>query len=115
MLNAGLSWTEIWRMIKEEKRAGNPLANFIHKCDFEKQTVTVLLEPDDDEDMSISEVMTVELDLRMSAQMNIQKYFQIKKKSAVKEEKTRQKAEQAIQMAEVNAKKQIEKVKTQNK
>jgi len=36
MVNAGLSWTEIWRMIKEEKRVGNPLANLILNINFEK-------------------------------------------------------------------------------
>lgn len=26
MVRSGLDWTEIWRMVKEEKRSGNPLA-----------------------------------------------------------------------------------------
>lgn len=50
-----------------------------------------------------SKLFTMELDLKLSAQMNVQKYFEIKKKSAIKEEKTKQKAEEAIKHAELNA------------
>lgn len=44
--------------------------------------------------------------------MNVQKYYEIKKKSAIKEEKTKAKAEEAIKNAEANAAKQLDKVKT---
>ena len=47
--------------------------------------------------------------------MNVQKYFEIKKRSAVKEEKTRAKAEEAIKMAETNAKKQLDKMQSMKK
>ena len=47
--------------------------------------------------------------------MNVQKYYEIKKKSAIKEEKTWMKAGEAIKQAEVNAAMQLEKVKSQTK
>ena len=47
--------------------------------------------------------------------MNIQKYYEINKKSAIKENKTREKAEFAIKIAEDNAKKQFLKVKSDQK
>lgn len=53
-------------------------------------------------------MFVIELDLKLSAQMNVQKYYEIKKKSSIKEEKTRQKADEAIKFAEQNAAKQIE-------
>lgn len=33
---AQMSWKEVWRMIKEEKKNGNSLAELIHSLDFEK-------------------------------------------------------------------------------
>jgi predicted ribosome quality control (RQC) complex YloA/Tae2 family protein len=36
MTNSGISWTEIKRQIKEERKANNPLANMIFKMVFEK-------------------------------------------------------------------------------
>lgn len=53
--------------------------------------------------------MRVDIDLKLSAQMNIQKYFEIKKKSYEKELKTRNAADVAIKDAEVNAVKEINK------
>ncbi len=47
--------------------------------------------------------------------MNVQKYYEIKKKSSIKEEKTKQKADEAIKQAEINAAKQLEQVKTQTR
>lgn len=43
MLHSGLDWTEIQRMIKEEKRVGNALALPIHKLRFEKSMIEILL------------------------------------------------------------------------
>ena len=108
MMQSGLSWNEINRMIKEEKRNGNILANYIQKVNFEKERVTVMFDTsDEDADLDPegvfsgqSKVFVIELDLKLSAQMNVQKYYEIKKKSSVKEEKTRQKAEEAIRTAE---------------
>ena len=36
MTNSGISWTEIKRQIKEERKQNNPLANMIYKMNFEK-------------------------------------------------------------------------------
>ena len=45
-------------------------------------------------------VMVVDVDLSISAHLNIKKYFEIKKKSHQKEQKTRDAAEIAIKQAE---------------
>jgi hypothetical protein len=81
-------------MFKEEKKNGNPLANLIQKINFEKNQVVLLLDAvneDDDLDEKFTNfdpVMKVDVDLNISAQMNIKKYFEIKKKSYEKEVKT---------------------------
>lgn len=77
-------------MIKEEKKAGNPLANMIFKLNLDKNSVTLILDGtnDDDEDnpyANFDPVVKVDVDLHISAQMNIKKYFEIKKKSHEKE------------------------------
>lgn len=106
-------------MVKEEKKAGNPLANMIYKINFEKNSVTLLLDAvneEDDNDYSIDDkftnfdpVMRVDVDLHISAQMNIKKYFEIKKKSYEKEVKTKTAADIAVRDAEANALKEITK------
>jgi predicted ribosome quality control (RQC) complex YloA/Tae2 family protein len=82
-------------MVKEEKKNGNPLANLIHKINFEKNQVSLLLDAVNEEEDTLEDrftnfdpVMKVEVDLHISAQMNIKKYFEIKKKSYEKEVKT---------------------------
>ena len=94
MVSSGISWMEIERMVKEERKRGNPCANLIYKMDFEKNTVSLMLDAFDEEDplssmieveekhlSNFDPVMKVDIDLGISAQLNIKKYFEIKKKS----------------------------------
>lgn len=50
MQTSGISWNDINRMIKEEKKAANPLANIIYKMNFEKSSVTLLLDAAEDDE-----------------------------------------------------------------
>jgi len=70
MVTSGISWNDIARMVKDEKKAGNPLANLIHKLNLEKNQVTLLLDAAD-EDENAEPVMKVDIELNISAQMNI--------------------------------------------
>lgn len=50
----GMSWEDLARMVKEEKRSGNPVAGLIDKLHLERNSMTLLLsnnldEMDDDE------------------------------------------------------------------
>lgn len=50
----GMSWDDLARMVKEEKKSGNPVAGLIDKLHLEKNCMTLLLsnnldEMDDDE------------------------------------------------------------------
>jgi len=56
-------------------------------------------------------VVRIEVDFTISAQLNIQKYFEIKKKSYEKELKTKDAADIAIQQAEATALRDFEKHK----
>lgn len=45
MTNSGIGWAEIQRQIKEERKSNNnPLANMIHKLNFEKNIVSLILD-----------------------------------------------------------------------
>lgn len=53
-LAKGMGWEDLARMVKDEKKAGNPVAGLIDKLHFEKNCMTLLLsnnldEMDDDE------------------------------------------------------------------
>lgn len=43
MKQGGLPWDKISQMINDSKKQGDPLANLIHKMEFERNTITVLL------------------------------------------------------------------------
>lgn len=109
MTNSGISWSEITRQIKEERKQNNELANMIYKVDFAKGTMSLILDAvmeDEEEDQkfqiddvfltNFDPVVKVDVDLSISAQLNIQKYFEIKKKSHEKELKTKDAAVVAI-------------------
>lgn len=125
MTNSGIGWAEIQRQIKEERKSNNnPLANIIHKLNLEKNEVSLILdavnEDDEQEQMfqiddqyltNFDPVMRIDVDISISAQLNIRKYFEIKKKSYAKEVKTKDAAVIAIQMAEKTAVRDLEKHK----
>ena len=81
MINSGISWNDITRMIKDEKKAGNPLANMIYKLNLEKNQVSLLLDAVNEEDednqtfgidmdekfTNFDPVMRVDIDLKLSA------------------------------------------------
>ena len=92
--------------------------------DFEKNIVSLMLDAyDEDDPMSnlievddryltnFDPVMKVDLDLGITAQLNIKKYFEIKKKSYAKEVKTKDAADIAIKQAEETAKRDLAKFK----
>lgn len=127
MTNSGISWTEIKRQIKEERKANNPLANMIFKMNFERNQISLILDAvNEDETLdqmfkvddhylsNFDPVVVIEIDIDISAQLNIRKYFEIKKKSLEKEKKTKDASVIAIQQAEQAAIRDLEKHKIQN-
>ena len=79
MISSGISWNDIFRMVKDEKKNGNPLANMIFKLNLDKNSVVLLLDAVNEEDeANISDiidekftnfdpVMRVDIDLHISA------------------------------------------------
>lgn len=124
MTNSGIQWQEIQRQVKEERKANNPLANLIFKMDLERNVISCILDAvnenaQEDEMFKVDDrylsnfdpVVVVDVDLTMSAQLNIRKYFEIKKKSLEKEQKTKEASVAAIQQAEKAALRDLEKHK----
>lgn len=76
MLSSGISWQQVNRMIKDERKNNNPLAAIIHKINFEKQTIGLMLDAEENSMMlevdnalidNFAPVMLVEVDLSISA------------------------------------------------
>lgn len=122
MISSGISWSDINRMVKEERKANNQFASLIYAINFEKNTVSLMLDAVDEGDenslqiadeyiSNFDQVMRVDLDLSISAQLNIKKYFEIRKKSYSKELKTKDAASSAIKHAEKTAARDFEKLK----
>jgi len=50
MVNSGISWNDISRMIKDERKVNNPLANLIFKLNLERNQVSLILDAFNEED-----------------------------------------------------------------
>jgi len=99
MISSGIGWTDIRRMVKEERKKNNQFASLIYEINFERNLVSLILDAVDEADetsmqiddhylSNFEQVIRVDVDLSISAQLNIRKYFEIRKKSYQKEVKT---------------------------
>ncbi|KAG5240240.1 nuclear export mediator factor NEMF [Salix suchowensis] len=109
-LAKGMGWEDLARMVKDEKKAGNPVAGLIDKLHFEKNCMTLLLsnnldEMDDDE--KTLPVDKVEVDLALSAHANARRWYELKKKQESKQEKTVTAHEKAFKAAEKKTRLQL--------
>jgi len=119
MLTSGISWSDINRQIKAERKQGNPLANLIYDINFEKNQCSLLLDAvDEDEETSIIDdkflnnenpVIKVDVDLSITANLNVRKFYEIKKKTDVKIGKTTEAKHAAVKQAQNTANKELEK------
>lgn len=111
----GMSWVDLARMVKEEKKSGNPVAGLIDKLNLEKNCMTLFLsnnldEMDDDE--KTQPVDKVEVDLALSAHANARRYYEMKKRQENKQEKTITAHEKAFKAAERKTRQQLSQEKT---
>ncbi|KAJ0232409.1 Uncharacterized protein HA466_0290590 [Hirschfeldia incana] len=109
-LAKGMGWDDLARMVKEEKKLGNPVAGVIDKLNLEKNCMTLLLcnnldEMDDDE--ITLPVEKVEVDLSLSAHGNARRWYEMKKKQENKQEKTVSAHEKAFKAAEKKTRHQL--------
>lgn len=111
----GMNWEDLARMVKEEKRSGNPVAGLIDKLHLEKNCITLLLsnnldEMDDDEKTLPAD--KVEVDLSLSAHANARRWYEMKKKQESKQEKTVTAHEKAFKAAERKTRLQLSQEKS---
>ncbi|GLT34754.1 hypothetical protein SLA2020_092530 [Shorea laevis] len=114
-LAKGMNWEDLARMVKEEKKLGNPVAGLIDKLRLERNCMTLLLsnnldEMDDDE--KTLPVDKVEVDLALSAHANARRWYEMKKKQESKQEKTITAHEKAFKAAERKTHLQLSQEKT---
>lgn len=114
-LAKGMNWEDLARMVKEEKKSGNPVAGLIDKLYLERNCMTLLLsnnldEMDDDE--KTLPVEKVEVDLALSAHANARRWYEMKKKQESKQEKTVTAHEKAFKAAERKTRIQLSQEKT---
>ncbi|KAL6847377.1 hypothetical protein ACP4OV_023230 [Aristida adscensionis] len=110
-----MSWEALTRMIKEERKAGNPVAGLIDKLNFERNCITLLLSnnlDDMDEDEKTAPVEKVEVDISLSAHANARRWYEMKKKQESKQEKTITAHEKAFKAAEKKTRLQLAQEKT---
>ncbi|XP_077218193.1 zinc knuckle (CCHC-type) family protein [Tasmannia lanceolata] len=111
----GMSWEDLARMVKEEKKSGNPVAGLIDKLHLERNCITLLLsnnldETDDEEKTCPAD--KVEVDLALSAHANARRWYELKKRQENKQEKTVTAHEKAFKAAERKSRLQLSQEKT---
>jgi len=92
-----MDWGDIERLINAERMRGNPVADIIVKCHFDKGKMVLALREmeeeqeengdetdEEEEDVPEGKVVEVEVDLGLSAWANARQYFDLKKVAAEK-------------------------------
>ncbi|KAI7818715.1 fibronectin-binding protein A N-terminus-domain-containing protein [Gamsiella multidivaricata] len=127
----GMDWKDLADLVDEEKRHGNPIALMIDSLKLESNNVCVVLsdpydeeeeKQDQDEDQEDQEAedrhqpkakptVLIDLDIYLTAFANARKYYDVKKQSAIKQEKTLAHASKAFKSAEKKIRQQLQEVK----
>ncbi|KIY94935.1 hypothetical protein MNEG_13027 [Monoraphidium neglectum] len=109
---SGMDWRELDAMIREERRAGNPVAGLIHSLQLDSNRVTLLLqnnldEEDDSEEAQTRPATKVPVDLSLSAYANARQHHESRKRQLQKRDKTLAANEAAFKAAEKKAAAQL--------
>ncbi|KAF9990855.1 hypothetical protein BGZ75_008859 [Mortierella antarctica] len=130
----GMDWKDLADLVEEEKKHGNPIALMIDALKLESNQVCVILsdpydeeedeeelddEEDDQDDQEAEDrhqprakaTVLVDLDIHLTAFANARKYYDVKKQSAIKQEKTLAHASKAFKSAEKKIRQQLQEVK----
>ncbi|KAF9550895.1 hypothetical protein EC957_011442 [Mortierella hygrophila] len=129
----GMDWKDLADLVEEEKKHGNPIALMIDTLKLESNQVCVILsdpyeeeeeedeeQEDDDQDDQEAEdrhqpkakaTVLVDMDIYLTAFANARKYYDVKKQSAIKQEKTLAHASKAFKSAEKKIRQQLQEVK----
>ena len=104
-----VDWAELARVVKEQKKLGNPVASIIHELKLEKNRVSLLLASNDDDADDAAECQVVDIDIGLSAHANARSFFATKKKIHEKEVKTQAAEGKAMESAARKAEKEKKK------
>ncbi|PPJ59460.1 hypothetical protein CBER1_02403 [Cercospora berteroae] len=141
LIAQGMDWEDIGRLIEQEQKRHNPVAELIKlPLKLHENTMTLLLselgaededddadetdsEPSDSEDEGKKETvtksqdkrLTIDIDLAQSAWVNARQYYDQKRTAAVKQEKTIQASKKAIKSTEQKVQAQLKKDLKQEK
>ena len=104
----GTDWTELQRILKDERDKGNPIARMIVALDLHTNTVTLALSHSmahvrpgwTDTGRDEDRVEEVELDLSQSAYNNASNYYTQRKQQGAKVNKTTETSERALRAVE---------------
>lgn len=114
-----LNWNELNKIIKEEKKRGDPIASIIHKLKLETNEIVLLLTPKGLEEDEFNEITkpaeTVDIDISLTAYANAARQYDLKKKAQTKAQKTMDAADTAIKAAEKKTKNALKEVQTKAK
>ncbi|KAJ8044952.1 Nuclear export mediator factor Nemf [Holothuria leucospilota] len=115
-----IDWKEIEEIIKDAQKQGDMVAKAVKSLKLESNHFTMLLqnpyhefdsdESENEEEEVRSKPMRVDIDLGLSAYANARRYFDLKKHSKKKEQKTVDAAEKAIKSAEKKTKQALKDV-----
>eukprot|EP01116_Phalansterium_solitarium_P001810 TRINITY_DN1161_c5_g1_i2.p1 TRINITY_DN1161_c5_g1~~TRINITY_DN1161_c5_g1_i2.p1 ORF type:complete len:624 (+),score=168.52 TRINITY_DN1161_c5_g1_i2:66-1937(+) len=122
-LATGIDWRQLEAMVKQARRAGDPLAGLVHQLRLSENRVTLALVPVECSGEEITEpisetaqgqpAMTVEVDLSLTAHANARTYFELARHQQTKAGKTAIASQQAIKRAEVKARQGLQQVRQQ--
>ncbi|GJJ79047.1 hypothetical protein EMPS_11406 [Entomortierella parvispora] len=134
----GMDWKDLADLVEEERKHNNPIALMIDALKLESNQVCVILSDpydeeeydeqeeegendDEDEDDNleaedrhqpkVKPTVLVDLDIYLTAFANARKYYEVKKQSAIKQEKTLAHASKAFKSAEKKIRQQLQEVK----
>ena len=117
LLSQGTDWNALKKIIKEETRKGNPVAQIIHSLKLDTNQITLQLTfglDELDEASQTAPVTAVDVDLGLNAYTNAQNYYQTKKKVQAKMEKTQASQGRALKGAERKAKQELKSVEVKS-
>ncbi|GJP46211.1 hypothetical protein CLOM_g5521 [Closterium sp. NIES-68] len=114
-LAGGMDWQDLAAMVKEERRAGNPVAALIAALHLDRGRIAVLLTPPDldsmDDEERTAPAALVEVDYSLSAYANARMWFQSRKKQQEKRNKTEAAHETALKAAHAKTTQQLAQAK----
>ncbi|KAL1916732.1 uncharacterized protein VTP21DRAFT_5436 [Calcarisporiella thermophila] len=134
---SGMDWLDLEALVENERRNGNPIALMISGLKLETNQITLLLsdqdaqeesEADEDElfddsetedaekskskQKPVVEAWKVDIDIGLSAFANARRFYEQKKQSAVKQEKTLAASEKALKSAQRKVLQDIKETRT---